>query len=213
MCLEVTRDFLFPLPLPPLPLTEEQIKDRKVWEKRCQGLTSQVPYCTITCDMKITFPRLLISSPSHAWIGSERICNSSCFLFLRSWHCPYRCKRDSGETDEHSQAQSKFKIRYFFCLLASQWSPLSLALNSMTICAPARETNTLPSFEPLNAMGRGASKMASILPRNQDRVLRRGLLLFPWEESGELRSRVPSSRARTTTSPLLPWANRAVITP
>ena len=209
MCLKVTLYFLFPLPLPQLPLVEEQGKERKVQEQQCRGLTSQVPYCTITCDMKITFPRLLISSPSHAWIGSERICNSSCFLFLRSWHCPYRCKSNSGKRDgESSQTQSKFKIRYVFL---TPWSPLLLALNSTTVRALARQTNTLHSFEPLNAIGRKESFHFAKESRSSGK---KGLIApSPWrEESGELRSRVPPSRAKTATSPLLPWANRAVIT-
>lgn len=80
-------------------LMGEDIKEEtyKRWKKWCQTvkpLTSLVPHCTMTCDIKITFPKVLISSPSHAWIGSERICSSSCFLFLRSWHCPYRTKAE-----------------------------------------------------------------------------------------------------------------------
>jgi hypothetical protein len=85
-----------------LTLMEGQIKEENYerWKKQCWDLkhiTSQFPCCTITCDIKITFPKVLISSPSHAWIGSESICNSSCFLFLRSWHCPYRSKIEHTE--------------------------------------------------------------------------------------------------------------------
>lgn len=82
-----------------LTLMQKQINEGeherwKKWYQNSKHLTSHVPYCTITCDIKITFPKVLISSPSHAWIGSESICNSSCFLFLRSWHCPYRTRAE-----------------------------------------------------------------------------------------------------------------------
>lgn len=49
------------------------------------------------------------------------------------------------------------------------------------------------------------------MPRNEDDVLRRGLLLPPHEESVQTRNRIPSSRARTVISPSLPWVNRTVI--
>ena len=121
-------------------------------KKQCWGLTSQAPCCITTWDIKITFPKVLISSPSHAWIGSERICNSSCFLFLRSWHCPCGYQTDYDAMGiwtrrDGESSQNKFKTSHGFWALISHFIFCSYSYDHLCSCQTNQYTMLLLAFQ------------------------------------------------------------------
>lgn len=88
------------------------------------------------------FPIVFMSSPSQRWMDSERICSSSCFLFLSSWHCD--CKSPWSTLLAKGPAQPQ-------TIPTKMVSPISHAgLSTQGIALHQRATSStaLPQKEP-----------------------------------------------------------------